>query len=53
MAKQVVAKVGDKLHRAVKAKAASQGKTITAVVKELLKEWVEEKHEDNEDQPRL
>jgi len=48
VAKQVVAKVGDELHRAIKTKAASQGKTITAVVKELLKEWLKENYEDDE-----
>lgn len=30
------------LHRRVKAKAALQGTTITAVLKELLERWVEE-----------
>ena len=30
------------LHRRVKAKAALQGTTITAVVKEYLERWVEE-----------
>ena len=30
------------LHRRVKAKAALQGTTITAVLKELLEKWVEE-----------
>ena len=29
------------LHRRVKAKAALQGTTITAVLKDLLEEWVE------------
>ena len=30
------------LHRRVKAKAALQGTTITAVVREFLERWVEE-----------
>jgi predicted DNA-binding protein len=30
------------LHRRVKAKAALQGTTITAVVREYLEKWVEE-----------
>jgi predicted DNA-binding protein len=30
------------LHRRVKAKAALQGTTITAVLQELLERWVEE-----------
>jgi len=32
----------EELHRRVKAKAALQGTTITAVVKEYLERWVEE-----------
>jgi len=32
----------EELHRRVKAKAALQGTTITAVVHEYLKRWVEE-----------
>jgi predicted DNA-binding protein len=32
----------EELHRRVKAKAALQGTTITAVLKELLERWVEE-----------
>lgn len=31
----------EELHRRVKAKAALQGTTITAVVKEYLERWVE------------
>ena len=30
------------LHRRVKAKAALQGTTITAVIKEFLERWIEE-----------
>ena len=36
------------LHRRVKAKAALQGTTITAVVKEYLERWVEEWPEEPE-----
>jgi len=32
----------EELHRRVKAKAALQGTTITAVLKELLEKWVED-----------
>jgi predicted DNA-binding protein len=32
----------EELHRRVKAKAALQGTTITAVLKELLERWVKE-----------
>ena len=32
----------EELHRRVKAKAALQGTTITAVVREYLEKWVEE-----------
>jgi len=32
----------EELHRRVKAKAALQGTTITAVVREYLEHWVEE-----------
>jgi predicted DNA-binding protein len=32
----------EELHRRVKAKAALQGTTITAVVREYLERWVEE-----------
>jgi hypothetical protein len=34
--------IPEDLHRRVKAKAALQGTTITAVLKELLERWVEE-----------
>jgi hypothetical protein len=34
--------IPEDLHRRVKAKAALQGTTITAVLKELLEQWVEE-----------
>ena len=42
MAKQVVARVDDELHRRIKTKAASQGKTMTTVFKELLERWIED-----------
>jgi len=32
----------EELHRRVKAKAALQGTTVTAVLKELLEKWVED-----------
>ena len=32
----------EELHRRVKAKAALQGTTITAIVREYLEKWVEE-----------
>ena len=32
----------EELHRRVKAKAALQGTTITAVVREYLEKWIEE-----------
>ena len=35
-------RIPEELHRRVKAKAALQGTTITAVVKEFLERWVEE-----------
>jgi hypothetical protein len=34
--------IPEALHRRVKAKAALQGTTITAVLKELLEQWVKE-----------
>jgi len=40
--KQIVAKVPDELHRAVKAEAARQGVTITEVVEQLLERWLED-----------
>lgn len=46
MAKQVVARVDEKLHRAIKAKAAREGKTMNEVMRELLKRWIEEKDDE-------
>jgi predicted HicB family RNase H-like nuclease len=46
--KQVVAKVPEELHRAVKAEAARRGLTISEVVKQLLEGWLEQ--EDDERQ---
>ena len=44
----------ERLHRRVKAKAALQGTTITAVVREYLEWWVEEElPEEPEKQDRL
>jgi predicted HicB family RNase H-like nuclease len=40
--KQINARVSDKLHRAVKMKAAQEGKTMTEVIVTLLKKWLEE-----------
>jgi hypothetical protein len=34
--------IPEELHRRVKAKAALQGTTITAVLRDLLERWVEE-----------
>ena len=48
MPKQIVAKVGEELHRAVKIKAAQQGLTINEAVKRLLERWV--KGDDDEHQ---
>jgi predicted DNA binding CopG/RHH family protein len=35
-------RIPEDLHRRVKAKAALQGTTITAVIREFLERWVEE-----------
>ena len=51
--KPIVARVNDSLHRAVKMRAAEEGKTMTEIVKELLEKWVEEqKDEDRRDSGR-
>lgn len=42
----------EELHRRVKAKAALQGTTITAVLKELLEKWVKEDPPEAEQEER-
>jgi len=40
--KQINARVSDELHRAIKMKAAQEGKTMTEVIVTLLQKWLEE-----------
>ena len=40
--RRTTVRLPEDLHRRVKAKAALQGTTITAVIKEFLERWVEE-----------
>jgi len=42
----------EELHRRVKAKAALQGTTITAVLQELLEKWVKEDPPEAEQQEK-
>lgn len=48
MPKQIVAKVEEEFHHAVKVKATQQGLTINEIVKHLLEEWL--KGQDDERQ---
>jgi predicted DNA binding CopG/RHH family protein len=41
-------RIPEKLHRAAKARAALEGRTFSAVIRELLEKWLEESEEDNE-----
>ena len=43
MAKQLLVRIPDNLHREVKSKAALEGRSIKEVVSELLEKYVEEK----------
>jgi len=38
--KQINARISDELHRAIKMKAAKEGKTMTEVIVALLQEWL-------------
>ena len=46
--KQINARIPDELHRAIKMKAAKEGKTMTEVFVTLLQEWIEEDETDTE-----
>jgi len=41
-------RIPEKLHRAAKARAALEGRTFSAVIRELLEKWLEESEEDDE-----
>ena len=40
--KQINARISDEMHRAIKSRAAKEGKTMTEVIVTLLQEWLEE-----------
>lgn len=43
--KQINARISEELHRAIKMKAAHEGKTMTEVIVALLKRWLEEEND--------
>lgn len=47
--KKIVAQVNEQLHRAVKMKAAREGKTITQVIIDLLREWLRESEQEEDE----
>ena len=51
LTKRITIRVTEKLHRAVKAKAAKKGLTLQDAITALLKEWLEK--EPNENPPSL
>jgi predicted HicB family RNase H-like nuclease len=46
--KQINVRIPDELHRAVKMKAASQGRSMAEIIKEFLEQWVKDDADDTE-----
>lgn len=45
--KQINVRVSDEMHRAIKTKAAKEGKTMTEVIVTGLQEWLEKENDDD------
>ena len=47
--KQINARISEEMHRAIKMKAAKEGKTMTEVFVVLLQQWLEEGDDQDEE----